>query len=156
MFWPVVNTSLAVSAATFVVVYGYWRWWPNRRHKRRVKDMAAMRDQLVHHVNDLDDIMDKLQHGTCEYASWQHRELSCWQFVALQIPHLWVVCLRCSDKLQCAGLCIPAYPAAADLVAVAHLELMMCCLQRGSIALSVVVHAADKKARADDQHRACW
>lgn len=63
-FWPVVYTSLATSAATFVVVYGYWRWWPNRRHKRRVKDMAAMRDLLVHHVDDLDDIMDKLQHGT--------------------------------------------------------------------------------------------
>ena len=31
--------------------------------------MAAMRDLLVHHVDDLDDIMDKLQHGTCEYAN---------------------------------------------------------------------------------------
>lgn len=81
MFWPVVYTSLAVSAATFVVVYGYWRWWPNRRHKRRVKDMAAMRDLLVHHVDDLDDIMDKLQHGTCEFAWWQHAVLLCYTFL---------------------------------------------------------------------------
>ena len=28
--------------------------------------MAAMRDLLVHHVDDLDDIMDKLHHGTGE------------------------------------------------------------------------------------------
>lgn len=81
MFWPVVYTSLAVSAATFVVVYGYWRWWPNRRHKRRVKDMAAMRDLLVHHVDDLDDILDKLRHGTCEYARWHHAVLSCCSFL---------------------------------------------------------------------------
>lgn len=77
MFWPVVYTSMAASAATFVVVYGYWRWWPNRRHKRRVKDMAAMRDLLVHHVDDLDDIMDKLKHGTCEYARLPIAVLSC-------------------------------------------------------------------------------
>lgn len=31
--------------------------------------MAAMRDLLVHHVDDLDDIMDKLQHGTCEWPN---------------------------------------------------------------------------------------
>ena len=72
---------MAMSAATFVVVYGYWRWWPNRRHKRRVKDMAAMRDLLVHHVDDLDDIMDKLQHGTCEYARCQHAVLLCFMLL---------------------------------------------------------------------------
>ena len=59
-FWPVVTSSVTCSAITFVLIYGYWKFWPNRRHRRRVKDMAAMRDLLVHHMDDLDDIMDKL------------------------------------------------------------------------------------------------
>lgn len=69
MFWPVVSTSVSASAVTFAVVYGYWRWWPNRRYRRRVKDMAAMRDLLVHHVDDLEDIMDKLHHGSGVFSS---------------------------------------------------------------------------------------
>lgn len=60
MFWPVVTASMTASAISFAMVYGYYRYWPNRRHKRRVKDMAAMRDLLVHHMDDLDEIMDKL------------------------------------------------------------------------------------------------
>ena len=60
MFWPVVTASMTASAISFAIVYGYYRYWPNRRHKRRVKDMAAMRDLLVHHMDDMDDIMDKL------------------------------------------------------------------------------------------------
>ncbi|DBA77137.1 TPA: hypothetical protein ACH3X1_009713 [Trebouxia sp. C0004] len=59
-FWPVVTSSVTCSAITFVLIYGYWKFWPNRRHRRRVKDMAAMRDLLVHHMDDLDDIMDRL------------------------------------------------------------------------------------------------
>ena len=59
-FWPVVTASMTASSICFVLVYGYYRYWPNRRHKRRVKDMAAMRDLVVHHMDDLDDIMDKL------------------------------------------------------------------------------------------------
>jgi len=59
-FWPVVTSSVTCSAITFVLIYGYWRFWPNRRHRRRVKDMAAIRDLLVHHMDDLDDIMDRL------------------------------------------------------------------------------------------------
>ena len=67
-FWPVVTTSISFSALTFALVYGYWRWWPNRRHRRRVKDMAAIRDLLVHHMDDLDEIMDKLHVRTGEFV----------------------------------------------------------------------------------------
>lgn len=73
MFWPVVTASMTASAISFAIVYGYYRYWPNRRHKRRVKDMAAMRDLLVHHMDDMDDIMDKLhiRAGTTEYCTVQ-------------------------------------------------------------------------------------
>lgn len=71
-FWPVVTSSVTCSAITFVLIYGYWKFWPNRRHRRRVKDMAAIRDLLVHHMDDLDDIMDKLHlhSGDLTCASW--------------------------------------------------------------------------------------
>lgn len=74
MFWPVVTASLTASAVSFGIVYGYYRYWPNRRHKRRVKDMAAMRDLLVHHMDDLDDIMDKLHIRAGEVQLAKHLE----------------------------------------------------------------------------------
>lgn len=127
MFWPVVYTSMAVSAATFVVVYGYWRWWPNRRHKRRVKDMAAMRDLLVHHVDDLDDIMDKLKHGTREYARLWIAVLSC-----VTLLHLtrqcgttsWDFYLTSSAHLHCDALCVSA-TSCSMLAAMAALNVWL-------------------------------
>lgn len=61
MFWPIVTGSCGVSAATFAVVFGYWRFWPNRRHEKRVLDLKALRDLLLYHVDDLEDIMAALK-----------------------------------------------------------------------------------------------
>lgn len=124
MFWPVMYSSMAASAVTFVVVYGYWRWWPNRRHKRRVKDMAAMRDLLVHHVDDLDDIMDKLQHGTCEAAGLQLAVLSC---VCVLLVHLTRQCCATSWGLYSTMMtrtvllcvCVSATPCSASAAMIA-------------------------------------
>ncbi len=61
VFWPIVAASTAVSAAMFGAVYAYWRFWPNRRHEKRVLDLKALRDLLLYHVDDLEDIMAALK-----------------------------------------------------------------------------------------------
>lgn len=61
MFWPLVVVSSAASAAMFGAVYAYWRYWPNRRHEKRVLDLKALRDLLLYHVDDLEDIMAALK-----------------------------------------------------------------------------------------------
>ncbi|CAL8471666.1 g11208 [Coccomyxa elongata] len=62
VFWPIVAASVAVSGAMFGAVYAYWRFWPNRRHEKRVLDLKALRDLLLYHVDDLEDIMAALKH----------------------------------------------------------------------------------------------
>ncbi len=61
VFWPIVAVSSAASVAMFGAVYGYWRFWPNRRHEKRVLDLKALRDLLLYHVDDLEDIMAALK-----------------------------------------------------------------------------------------------
>ena len=61
LLWLVAGGCTFASTLTFLGVYGYWRFWPNRRHQRRVRDMTALRDLLVHHADDLDEILAKLR-----------------------------------------------------------------------------------------------
>lgn len=61
LLWLVAACCTVASTLTFLGVYGYWRFWPNRRHQRRVRDMTALRDLLVHHADDLDEILAKLR-----------------------------------------------------------------------------------------------
>ena len=61
MFWPVVGASAAASLVLFAAIYSYWRYFPHTRHQRRVADMKALRDLLLYHVDDLEDILEALQ-----------------------------------------------------------------------------------------------
>ena len=61
MFWPVVGVSAAASLMLFAAIYSYWRFFPHTRHQRRVADMKALRDLLLYHVDDLEDILEALQ-----------------------------------------------------------------------------------------------
>ena len=66
LLWLVAAGCTVASTMTFLGVYGYWRFWPNRRHQRRVRDMTALRDLLVHHADDLDEILAKLRNKSGE------------------------------------------------------------------------------------------
>ena len=66
LLWLVAACCTFASTLTFLGVYGYWRFWPNRRHQRRVRDMTALRDLLVHHADDLDEILAKLRNKSGE------------------------------------------------------------------------------------------
>ena len=61
MFWSVVGASAAASVTLFAAIYSYWRYFPHTRHQRRVSDLKALRDLLLYHVDDLEDILEALQ-----------------------------------------------------------------------------------------------
>ena len=64
MFWGVVGVSTAASIVLFAVIYSYWRYFPHTKHQRRVADLKALRDLLLYHVDDLEDILEALQKST--------------------------------------------------------------------------------------------
>ena len=64
MFWGVVGVSTAASIGLFAVIYSYWRYFPHTKHQRRVTDLKALRDLLLYHVDDLEDILEALQKST--------------------------------------------------------------------------------------------
>ena len=37
-------------------VHALLRWWPDASHRRRLADLKALRDLLIHHLDDLDAI----------------------------------------------------------------------------------------------------
>ena len=61
MFWAVVGASAVASASLFAAIYAYWKYFPHTRHQRRVNDLKALRDLLLYHVDDLEDILEALQ-----------------------------------------------------------------------------------------------
>ena len=61
MFWSVVGLSAVASASLFAGIYVYWKYYPHTRHQRRVNDLKALRDLLLYHVDDLEDILAALQ-----------------------------------------------------------------------------------------------
>ena len=61
MFWSVVGLSAVASASLFAGIYAYWKYYPHTRHQRRVNDLKALRDLLLYHVDDLEDILVALQ-----------------------------------------------------------------------------------------------
>ena len=50
-----------MAGALFGGVYLYWRFAPNRRYKERVSDLKALRDLLMYHFDDLEDILAALK-----------------------------------------------------------------------------------------------
>ena len=56
MFWPVAGWSVAGAAALGLGVHALLRWWPDASHRRRLADLKALRDLLIHHLDDLDAI----------------------------------------------------------------------------------------------------
>ena len=61
MFWSVVGLSAVASASLFAGIYVYWKYYPHTRHQRRVNDLKALRDLLLYHVDDMEDILAALQ-----------------------------------------------------------------------------------------------
>ena len=58
---------MTAAVAAFAGIYTYWRFWPNSRMRRRVTDVRALHDLLVHHIDDLEDVMAALRnsYGPC-------------------------------------------------------------------------------------------
>ncbi|PSC69475.1 Magnesium transporter MRS2-4 [Micractinium conductrix] len=61
VFWPVVQTSLAFGLACTALTYGYYKIGPKRRYKARLRDMRSLRDLLIYHLDDLDDVLDQVK-----------------------------------------------------------------------------------------------
>eukprot|EP01026_Neomeris_dumetosa_P045871 TRINITY_DN3892_c1_g3_i1.p1 TRINITY_DN3892_c1_g3~~TRINITY_DN3892_c1_g3_i1.p1 ORF type:complete len:581 (-),score=44.19 TRINITY_DN3892_c1_g3_i1:330-2072(-) len=55
-FQAIMTGSLSFSIFVCTVLFFYYRFWPRRFHKQRVQDMNALRDILVNHVDNLDEI----------------------------------------------------------------------------------------------------
>eukprot|EP01025_Chloroclados_australasicus_P057315 TRINITY_DN713_c1_g1_i3.p1 TRINITY_DN713_c1_g1~~TRINITY_DN713_c1_g1_i3.p1 ORF type:complete len:659 (-),score=58.95 TRINITY_DN713_c1_g1_i3:1101-3011(-) len=55
-FQTILTGSLLSSVFIFTSLFLYYRYWPTRFHRQRVQDMSALRDILVHRIDDLDDI----------------------------------------------------------------------------------------------------
>ena len=64
MFWGVVGVSTVASVVLFAAIYSYWKYFPHTKHQRRVADLKALRDLLLYHVDDLEDILEALQKST--------------------------------------------------------------------------------------------
>lgn len=56
LFWPVAGWSCAAAAALGLGLHALLRWWPDASHRRRLRDLKALRDLLIHHLDDLDAI----------------------------------------------------------------------------------------------------
>ena len=56
MLWPVAGWSVAGAAFLGFGVHALLRWWPDASHRRRLADLRALRDLLIHHLDDLDAI----------------------------------------------------------------------------------------------------
>ena len=56
MFWPVAGWSVAGAAVLGLGVMALLRWWPDASHRRRLSDQKALRDLVIHHLDDLDAI----------------------------------------------------------------------------------------------------
>ena len=97
MFWPVVGASAAASLVLFAAIYSYWRFFPHTRHQRRVADMKALRDLLLYHVDNLEDILEALQKRP-ELSPGNLYEISCRVGAAQQTGNLandlacWISC----------------------------------------------------------------
>ncbi|PRW56958.1 Magnesium transporter MRS2-4 isoform A [Chlorella sorokiniana] len=61
VFWPVVQLSVLMGGVAAALMYGYWKIGPKRRYKARMRDMRSLRDLLIFHLDDLDDIMDTVK-----------------------------------------------------------------------------------------------
>ena len=48
--------------------FAYWKYFPNRRMRRRIEDVRALHDLLSHHFDDLEDIMAALRDSYGPYA----------------------------------------------------------------------------------------
>eukprot|EP00884_Botryococcus_braunii_P019556 jgi/Botrbrau1/6284/Bobra.0129s0029.1 len=61
VFWPIVYTGIGGSLVLFMIMWAYWRYWPNYQHQQRVTDMRALRDLLLNHLDDLEDILEAVR-----------------------------------------------------------------------------------------------
>ena len=101
MFWGVVGLSTAASIALFAVIYSYWRYFPHTKHQRRVADLKALRDLLLYHVDDLEDILEALQKNT-ELGPGSLRFLSLSRKISSSLDSLAEVQSACCCRMSCS------------------------------------------------------
>lgn len=67
LFWNVVGGSCAAGACLFSGMVAYYQLWPMRNAKRRVNDMSALQDMLMHHVDEIGDVVTAMRRAyrTC-------------------------------------------------------------------------------------------
>eukprot|EP00210_Caulerpa_lentillifera_P004414 g4211.t1 len=60
VFSTVVYSCLILTVLNYIVFYGYYRYWPERKHQQRLTDMKALKDILSHHIDGIDDLLSVL------------------------------------------------------------------------------------------------
>ncbi|KAL6767339.1 hypothetical protein ACKKBF_B34875 [Auxenochlorella protothecoides x Auxenochlorella symbiontica] len=61
MFMFVVNCSMGTGLLMGGMVYVYYKFGPKRRYKARLRDMRSLRDLLVFHMDDMDDVIQEIK-----------------------------------------------------------------------------------------------
>ena len=67
-FWPVVAGCTGIAVAGYGGLVSLWQVLPTWAHRRRVADARALRDLLVHHLDDLDVILAAVRSATTTSA----------------------------------------------------------------------------------------
>ena len=62
LFLPVVQGSMLAGVLAAGTMWLYYRWGPRRRYQARLRDMRSLRDLLVFHMDELDDILEAVKH----------------------------------------------------------------------------------------------
>ena len=61
MLWPVAQSSLLAGIGMATLVYAYYKFGPKRRYQARLRDMRSLRDLLIFHLDDLDEILEAVK-----------------------------------------------------------------------------------------------
>ncbi|EFN55977.1 hypothetical protein CHLNCDRAFT_145324 [Chlorella variabilis] len=63
VFWPMVQSSVVFGMLASLSMWMYYKVGPKRRYRARLRDMRSLRDLLIFHLDDLDDIMECVWFG---------------------------------------------------------------------------------------------
>ncbi|KAL4424906.1 hypothetical protein ABPG77_002129, partial [Micractinium sp. CCAP 211/92] len=74
VFWPVVQGSLVLGGSTAMLMWVYYKFGPKRRYRARLRDMRSLRDLLIYHLDDMDDVMEQVKERAREGSAVGKKE----------------------------------------------------------------------------------
>jgi uncharacterized protein with von Willebrand factor type A (vWA) domain len=58
LFPSVVAGAITASALTFAGIYSFVAWRPRRRAQANIRQHSALRSLMIHHIDDVEDIVN--------------------------------------------------------------------------------------------------